>query len=215
MLQSCRAAWGARPHAPRATAPSRLQGNAAAAAAASKSPGASRGGSRASAAAAASASAGAGSAPAAVGVVIVDHGSRKRDSNDMLVRGDWRRRSMDASMLHQHDHLSPSSPPHAAPQQVEFGELYRRQTGARIVEVAHMEIAEPTIEQAIGACGGAAMVRAAHVLLRNATGAVLEGARRAGAHVCACLGGEAWCTCGCGALGQEPGAGGLGCVHAA
>ncbi|GFH22566.1 cbiX domain-containing protein [Haematococcus lacustris] len=43
------------------------------------------------------------------GVVIVDHGSRKRDSNEML-----------------------------------------QVTGAEIVEVAHMEIAEPTIEQAVG-----------------------------------------------------------------
>ena len=52
-----------------------------------------------------------------IGVVIVDHGSRKRDSNEQLV---------------------------------EFGRLYQQMTGAVCVEVAHMEIAEPTIEQAIG-----------------------------------------------------------------
>lgn len=52
-----------------------------------------------------------------MGVVIVDHGSRKKDSNDMLL---------------------------------EFCGLYRQVTGHGIVEAAHMEIAEPTIEQAIG-----------------------------------------------------------------
>ena len=37
----------------------------------------------------------------------------------------------------------------------EFGRLYQESTGAAIVEVAHMEIAEPTIGTAIGAlrCG--------------------------------------------------------------
>mmetsp|Transcript_6830 Transcript_6830/g.18330 ORF Transcript_6830/g.18330 Transcript_6830/m.18330 type:complete len:223 (-) Transcript_6830:296-964(-) len=54
-----------------------------------------------------------------IGVVIVDHGSRKKDSNDMLV---------------------------------EFVQLYKQTTGSRIVEPAHMEIAEPSIGQAIGEC---------------------------------------------------------------
>ena len=54
-----------------------------------------------------------------VGVVIVDHGSRKKDSNLMLN---------------------------------EFGRLYEEVTGAPVVEIAHMELAEPTIEQAIGEC---------------------------------------------------------------
>ncbi|PNH00191.1 Sirohydrochlorin cobaltochelatase [Tetrabaena socialis] len=52
----------------------------------------------------------------AVGVVIVDHGSRKKESNEMLV---------------------------------ELGRLYGSLTGHDIVEIAHMEIAEPTIEQAV------------------------------------------------------------------
>ncbi len=56
-----------------------------------------------------------------VGVVIVDHGSRKKASNDMLH---------------------------------EFGALYQRLTGRAIVEVAHMEIAPPTIADAIGTAGG-------------------------------------------------------------
>lgn len=56
-----------------------------------------------------------------VGVVIVDHGSRKKASNDMLH---------------------------------EFGELYERLTGRAIVEVAHMEIAPPTIADAIGTTTG-------------------------------------------------------------
>lgn len=50
-------------------------------------------------------------------MVIVDHGSRKRASNDMLH---------------------------------EFGALYGQLTGHDLVEVAHMEIAEPTIAQAVG-----------------------------------------------------------------
>ncbi|KAF5830323.1 hypothetical protein DUNSADRAFT_14754 [Dunaliella salina] len=54
-----------------------------------------------------------------IGVVIVDHGSRKKDSNDMLV---------------------------------EFVQLYKQTTGSRIVEPAHMEIAEPSIGQAVGEC---------------------------------------------------------------
>lgn len=52
-----------------------------------------------------------------IGVVICDHGSRRKDSNDMLF---------------------------------EFGELYKQMSGSEIVEMAHMEIAEPTIAQAIG-----------------------------------------------------------------
>jgi hypothetical protein len=51
------------------------------------------------------------------GIVIVDHGSRRKASNDMLL---------------------------------EFCELYRATTQWRIVEPAHMEIAEPSIQQAIG-----------------------------------------------------------------
>lgn len=64
---------------------------------------------------------GTGSGPAQldVGVVIVDHGSRKKDSNEMLV---------------------------------EFGKVYQEVTGCHVVEIAHMEIAEPTIEQAVGKC---------------------------------------------------------------
>lgn len=36
--------------------------------------------------------------------------------------------------------------------QVEFVEVYKYVTGASVVEVAHMEIAEPTIDQAVGEC---------------------------------------------------------------
>ena len=54
-----------------------------------------------------------------VGVVIVDHGSKKKESNEQLV---------------------------------EFAALYRSQSGMRVVEIAHMEIAEPTIEQAVASC---------------------------------------------------------------
>lgn len=68
-----------------------------------------------SAAAAASDSGGGG---CSCGIVIVDHGSRRAASNDMLV---------------------------------EFCTLYAELTGQPIVQPAHMEIAEPTIAQAIGA----------------------------------------------------------------
>ncbi|KAL4422405.1 hypothetical protein ABPG75_008602 [Micractinium tetrahymenae] len=61
-----------------------------------------------------------------VGVVIVDHGSRKAESNDTLF---------------------------------EFAALYRRVTGRPLVEVAHMELAEPTIEQAVARCVAAGASR--------------------------------------------------------
>lgn len=52
------------------------------------------------------------------GVVIVDHGSRAKASNDMLL---------------------------------EFVALYKATTQQGIVEPAHMEIAEPSIADAVGA----------------------------------------------------------------
>eukprot|EP00879_Flechtneria_rotunda_P005838 GHRR01006142.1.p2 GENE.GHRR01006142.1~~GHRR01006142.1.p2 ORF type:complete len:197 (+),score=41.23 GHRR01006142.1:495-1085(+) len=55
----------------------------------------------------------------ALGVVIVDHGSRRKASNDMLL---------------------------------DFCQLYQQNTRQAVVEPAHMEIAEPTIAQAIGRC---------------------------------------------------------------
>jgi sirohydrochlorin ferrochelatase len=54
-----------------------------------------------------------------LGVVIVDHGSRRKASNDLLE---------------------------------EFVRMYREQTGRPIVELAHMEIAEPDIDTAFGRC---------------------------------------------------------------
>lgn len=68
-----------------------------------------------------------------VAVVIVDHGSRKKDSNEMLV---------------------------------EFGKLYEQVTGCGMVEVAHMEIAEPTIEQAVGELGCGDLVERADTTAR-------------------------------------------------
>lgn len=53
------------------------------------------------------------------GIVIVDHGSRRKASNEMLL---------------------------------EFCQLYQQMTQHPIVEPAHMEIAEPSIAQAIGVC---------------------------------------------------------------
>lgn len=52
-----------------------------------------------------------------VGIVIVDHGSRKAESNMQLA---------------------------------EFAQLFQQMTGAPVVECAHMEIAKPSIEDAIG-----------------------------------------------------------------
>lgn len=72
---------------------------------------------------AAAASSSATSAPddggAPLGVVIVDHGSRAKASNDMLL---------------------------------EFVDLYKRSTGARVVEAAHMELAAPSVADAVDAC---------------------------------------------------------------
>lgn len=67
---------------------------------------------------AAAAASGSGGGGCSCGIVIVDHGSRRAASNDMLV---------------------------------EFCTLYAELTGQPIVQPAHMEIAEPTIAQAIGA----------------------------------------------------------------
>ena len=49
----------------------------------------------------------------------MDHGSKKKESNDMLET---------------------------------FAEMYRKASGRDLVEVAHMEIAEPTIPQALVRC---------------------------------------------------------------
>lgn len=54
-----------------------------------------------------------------LGVVIVDHGSKRAASNEMLV---------------------------------EFVSLYQRTTGCTIVEPAHMEIAKPSIADAVDKC---------------------------------------------------------------
>jgi sirohydrochlorin ferrochelatase len=54
-----------------------------------------------------------------IGLIIVDHGSRRRESNDLLL---------------------------------EVVEAYRRQSGWRIVEPAHMELAEPSIATAFARC---------------------------------------------------------------
>ncbi|KAK1611195.1 hypothetical protein QYE76_034868 [Lolium multiflorum] len=53
------------------------------------------------------------------GVIIVDHGSRRQESNLMLN---------------------------------DFVTMFRSRTGYRIVEPAHMELAEPTIKEAFGKC---------------------------------------------------------------
>lgn len=70
-------------------------------------------------------------------VVIVDHGSRRKASNDMLL---------------------------------EFCQLYQQLTQHPIVEPAHMEIAEPTIAQAVGRCveaGASRVVIAPYFLSRG------------------------------------------------
>ncbi|CAO2038616.1 unnamed protein product, partial [Urochloa humidicola] len=52
-------------------------------------------------------------------VVVVDHGSRRQESNLMLN---------------------------------DFVEMFRARTGYKVVEPAHMELAEPTIKDAFGKC---------------------------------------------------------------
>lgn len=54
-----------------------------------------------------------------VGIVIVDHGSRRAESNDLLK---------------------------------EVVEMFRQSTGYPIVEPAHMELAEPSIAEAVARC---------------------------------------------------------------
>lgn len=56
-----------------------------------------------------------------IGVVLVDHGSRRAAANEALE---------------------------------EFATLFRKTTTHKIVEIAHMELAEPTIAQAISKCSG-------------------------------------------------------------
>jgi sirohydrochlorin ferrochelatase len=54
-----------------------------------------------------------------IGVIIVDHGSRREESNELLI---------------------------------EVAQVFRSQTGWRVVEPAHMELAEPTIATAFARC---------------------------------------------------------------
>ena len=59
------------------------------------------------------------SLPTDLGVILVDHGSKKAEANDQLN---------------------------------EVAKAFRRTTGAKIVETAHMELAVPTIAQAFASC---------------------------------------------------------------
>lgn len=72
-----------------------------------------------------------------VGVVVVDHGSKRAASNEMLV---------------------------------EFAELYRSVSGQDVVEAAHMEIAKPSIADAVSRCiarGATRVVVAPYFLSRG------------------------------------------------
>ena len=57
--------------------------------------------------------------PNQLGIIIVDHGSRRDESNAMLL---------------------------------DVVEMFRRATGYEIIEPAHMELAEPSIQTAFGRC---------------------------------------------------------------
>ncbi len=59
------------------------------------------------------------SLPSDLGIILVDHGSKRDEANAMLE---------------------------------DVAQLFRGTTGARIVEIAHMELAEPTIAQAFACC---------------------------------------------------------------
>ncbi|PSC74102.1 sirohydrochlorin ferrochelatase [Micractinium conductrix] len=67
-----------------------------------------------------------GSGEQVLAVVVVDHGSRKAESNDALL---------------------------------EFVVLYKQLTGRSLVEAAHMELAEPTVAQAVARCAAAGATR--------------------------------------------------------
>lgn len=59
------------------------------------------------------------SIPAEIGIIIVDHGSKRAAANDMLF---------------------------------EVVRMFQEETGAAIVEAAHMELAEPSIAEAFAKC---------------------------------------------------------------
>lgn len=61
-----------------------------------------------------------------IGIIIVDHGSKRAEANDMLE---------------------------------DVVKMYREVSGAAIVEPAHMELAEPSIDQALAKCVGQGATR--------------------------------------------------------
>lgn len=100
-----------------------------------------------------------------MGVIVVDHGSRRQASNLLLVGDECTLSSLNplesaqilllsspSSFLFFRDsHLPPPTPREYFAQE-EFVRMYREETGRPIVEIAHMEIAEPSIEVAFGRC---------------------------------------------------------------
>lgn len=95
-----------------------------------------------------------------VGIVIVDHGSRKQESNLMLEVGCMLTLQRCFPVLYGV----------GAPSPQEFARLYRTHTGRSIVEPAHMELAEPSISMAFDRCveqGAQSVVVAPYFLSRG------------------------------------------------
>ena len=107
-----------------------------------------------------------------VGVVIVDHGSRRQASNELLVSAALGANiTAPTSVLSCHLQTRSAHAPHAtllsqkseqslvtlsrpnpSLAQEEFVVRYREATGRTNVEAAHMELADPSIEEAFGRC---------------------------------------------------------------
>lgn len=103
-----------------------------------------------------------------MGVIVVDHGSRRQASNLLLVGDEGKQKmyivipessgecstfaAFVAVVVLILSRLTPPPAPREYFAQEEFVRMYREETGRPIVEMAHMEIAEPSIEVAFGRC---------------------------------------------------------------
>ena len=109
-----------------------------------------------------------------LGVVVVDHGSRRKASNELLRvrRPSLSRRPPRAPPLSPSPIVLTTRPMPRRPQE-EFVRMYVEHTGRELVELAHMEIAEPSIDVAFARCveRGATLVAVSPFFLsREGTG---------------------------------------------
>ena len=88
-----------------------------------------------------------------LGVVVVDHGSRRKASNELLARPSSVALASSPSLppALAFAHRLTTRPMPRRPQE-EFVRMYVEHTGRELVELAHMEIAEPSIDVAFARC---------------------------------------------------------------